>query len=345
MKERIVEYLAVRKLKNDMKGPIICMVGPPGVGKTSLAKSVARALGRKMHRMSLGGVRDEAEIRGHRRTYIGSMPGKVIKGLKKAGTNNPVFVSTRSTSSAPIRGDPASALLEVLDPEQNDTFHDHYLDVDFDLSKVLFIATANQTHPIPAPLRDRMEMIEIPGYTMEDKVKIAQSYIIPEQLAEHGLNDGHCAFPTRASASCRVLHLEAGVRGLKWQAGLPRRGQGGRQRQPDRQGRVEPREGRGDPRPIKFFNEVAQRTSVPASPRGWRGRSRWRHPVHRGHQDAGKGQMRLTGSSDGMKESWASPQLRAPRPRTSASTTGSRQDGHPRPRPVRVHPQGWSRPA
>ena len=262
VKERILEYLAVRRLRPEAKGPILCFVGPPGVGKTSLGRSVARAMGRSFTRISLGGVRDEAEIRGHRRTYVGALPGRLIQGLKKAGSNNPIFMLDEIDKvGADFRGDPAAALLEVLDPEQNFSFEDHYLDVPFDLSKVMFITTANLLNTVPAALRDRMEEIPIPGYTQEEKLEIARRHLIPRQLEEHGLAAKKLTFDDEA-----VLRLigeftrEAGLRNLERQLGTicrksARRFVEGR-RHPIR---VRPKQLEDSLGPAHFFLEVAER--------------------------------------------------------------------------------------
>ena len=266
IKERILEFLAVRKLKKDSKGPILCFVGPPGTGKTSLGRSIARAMGRKFVRISLGGIRDEAEVRGHRRTYIGSLPGRIIQNLRNAGSNNPLFMLDEIDKlGADFRGDPASALLEVLDPEQNSTFQDHYLDVPVDLSKVMFVTTANLLDPIPAPLRDRMEVIELAGYTEEQKLEIARRHLIPKQRRENGLEDNQIEFSEEGLVHIIRHHTrEAGLRNLEREIGSVCRkvaraiteGQVGT----TMIGVAEVQQMLG---PERFFSEIAERTQDP----------------------------------------------------------------------------------
>lgn len=308
VKKRILEYLAVRQLKKDMKGPILCFVGPPGVGKTSLGKSIARSLGRKFMRISLGGVRDEAEIRGHRRTYIGALPGRIIQGLKKVGSKNPVFMLDEIDKiGMDFRGDPSSALLEVLDPEQNNTFSDHYLEVPFDLSQVMFIATANMADPIIPALKDRMELIELPGYTEDDKLNIAQKYLIPKQLNEHGLTEEQIEF--RESAVKEIINSytrEAGVRNLEREIASVCRGVA----REVVEGNVEKAEITPEKLPAylgpeKYFYDVAERTSRPGVATGLAWTPAGGDILFvEASKMPGKGNLTLTGSlGDIMKES------------------------------------------
>jgi ATP-dependent Lon protease len=264
VKKRIVEYLAVRKLKKDKKGPILCLLGPPGVGKTSLGKSIARSLGRKFVRVSLGGVHDEAAIRGHRRTYVGALPGQIIQGMKKSGTVNPVFMMDEVDKIGhDFRGDPSAALLEVLDPEQNNTFADHYLEIPYDLSKVMFVATANIADPIPPPLRDRMEILELPGYTRKEKLAIAKQHLIPKQLEEHGITTQLLEITDEAIEEI-IEHYtrEAGVRSLERQIASVIRGVAVKVAEGNSEKRTikteeQLREFLG---PVKYTSEVAERT-------------------------------------------------------------------------------------
>lgn len=318
IKDRILEYLAVRKLKQDAaseeeplvhREPILCFVGAPGVGKTSLAQSIARALGREMTRMSLGGVRDESEIRGHRRTYVGAMPGRIIQAIRRAGSKDPVFVLDEVDKlGSDWRGDPSSALLEVLDPEQNDSFRDHYLDVEFDLSQVMFIATANFLEQIPAPLRDRMEIIELSGYTDDDKLNIARRYLVPKQMKANGLKEGTVEWEDEALLAI-IQHYtrEAGVRSLEREIGTVARklatAVAQEQEIPERIGRGEVRTYLGRPR--FFYEERAARTALPGvsigvGVTGVGGDIMFIEATRM----AGKGSMTITGQlGDVMKES------------------------------------------
>lgn len=319
IKKRIVEYLAVRRLNPEKKGPIICFIGPPGVGKTSLGRSIAKALGREFVRLSLGGVHDEAEIRGHRRTYVGAMPGRIIQGVKRAGSMNPVFMLDEIDKvGQDFRGDPSAALLEVLDPEQNETFSDHYLELEFDLSRVLFIATANDPDGIPGVLRDRMEILEIPGYTAEEKVHIAQRFLVPRQLADHGLSAPQLSFADDTIATIvRDYSQEAGVRGLEREIAAICRSQArivaeslGDGDSPSTTDdipplNVSPSDLHRLLGPVKYFSEVAERTAEAGVAVGLAWTSTGGDILFiEATRMKGKGELRLTGQlGDVMKES------------------------------------------
>jgi ATP-dependent Lon protease len=309
VKDRIVEYIAVLSLKRDLKGPILCFVGPPGTGKTSLGRSIARALGREFQRISLGGVRDEAEIRGHRRTYVGALPGRIVQGLRRARTRNPVFVLDEVDKvGTDFRGDPSSALLEVLDPEQNSTFSDHYLEVPFDLSQVLFIATANLIHPVPAALRDRMEVIELPGYTAEEKLEIAKRFLVPRQLQQNGVANAGVELPDETLRAVIASYTrEAGVRNLEREIGALARKVARRIAEESASGpqRIEPADLAELLGPVKFEPEVAERTGQPGVAVGLAWTPAGGDILFvESTRMPGKGELKLTGSlGDVMRES------------------------------------------
>ncbi|HEX2485389.1 MAG TPA: endopeptidase La [Myxococcota bacterium] len=309
VKDRIVEYIAVLSLKRDLRGPILCLTGPPGTGKTSLGRSIARALGRKFVRISLGGVRDEAEIRGHRRTYVGALPGRIIQGLRRAGTRNPVVLLDEVDKvGADYRGDPSSALLEVLDPEQNSTFSDHYLEVSFDLSQVLFLATANVMDTVPPPLRDRMEVLELPGYTEEDKVEIARKFLLPRQREANGVADVPLEIPDdTVRAVIRSYTREAGVRNLERELGALCRKTALRVAEGRVEGaiRIEPDALPDLLGPVRFEPELAERAGSPGVAVGLAWTPAGGDILFiESTRMPGKGQLRLTGSlGDVMRES------------------------------------------
>ena len=347
VKRRILEYLAIQKLNPTGRSPILCFVGPPGVGKTSLGQSIARATGRKFVRVSLGGTHDEAEIRGHRRTYIGALPGNILQGIRRAGTRDCVMMLDEIDKlGRGIHGDPASALLEVLDPEQNSTFRDNYLGVPFDLSRVMFITTANVLDSIPGPLRDRMEVIDLPGYTEDEKFEIARRYLVARQLEANGLK------PEQAEITDEALHAiirdytrEAGVRNLEREIGAVLRSAA-----------MKIAEGSADKVRITAEDLHDILGAAPVRERGGdahqhprrgdRARldpGRRRHPVHRGDPHPGQGRLHpdrpARRSDEGERAGGAVAWSRA-RPPASASTQAVRQQRHPHPRPGRGDPQG-----